>query len=268
MDFISQYNENKFERISTTFTKTLGQISASGVTQDMGSAYILLSAKVTGGQIPGRLRLYANQTSRDEDLGRATGNPNLSESIALVADIVLTDTNILTFDPPVIGTTFTNGEVWYNISGSLLTSITVNSYKIGIPNTTIGQELSITGSAIPSTGYGVSGSITAPKSFIIITGSAVTQSRLRLYSRPVTEVPLSEQTRSFDIQSQDGSFLIADLMFDSGSFQYPLVPVLEAYTWSTSNYAVGNNTIGYILQNRTAVTQNITASLHIYSTED
>jgi hypothetical protein len=268
MDFISRYNETKFERTSTAFTKTLGQISASGLTQNMGSAYILLSATVTGGQTPGRLRLYANQASRDADLGRATGNPNLSESIALVADIVLTNTNTLMFDPPVIGTTFNNGEVWYNISGSLLTSITLNSYQIGIPNTTIGESLFITGASIPSTGYGISGSITSPKSFIIITGSAVTQSRLRLYSRPVSEVPLAEQTRSFDTQSQDGSLLIADLMFDSGSFEYPLVPVLEAYTWTTSNYAVGDNSIGYILQNRTATTQNITASLYIYSTQD
>ena len=93
-------------------------------------------------------------------------------------------------------------------------------------------------------------------------------SRLRLYSRPVGEVPLVEATRSFDTQSQNNSLLIADLMFDSESFHYPLVPTVEGYTWTNENYAVGNNQVGYILENRSGAPANISASLYIYSTED
>ncbi len=62
--------------------------------------------------------------------------------------------------------------------------------------------------------------------------------------------------------------LIADVIFDTGSFAYKFVPVLEAYTWEAGNLSTGTGTLGYQLENRTGATQNITASLYILSTEE
>ena len=271
MDFLSQYNAYQFSRTTTDFTKAGNQLIDSGSPKtSMGGAFILLNAQLKGNP-PCRLRLYSDAASRDVDANRSWTNFNMSESVALIADIVLTDTNTVTFDPPIIGNTFSNGEVYYHLSASntpLTASIT--SYPLKTLNDSLdgNTSLMVSGSSVPTTGYGISGSITTSNSFIILSGSSTAVSRLRLYSRPVSEVPLAEVTRSFDTQSQDGALLIADLMFDSASFQYPLVPVLEGYTWTKENYAVGTNQVGYILENRSGGATNITASLYIYSTED
>jgi hypothetical protein len=97
-------------------------------------------------------------------------------------------------------------------------------------------------------------------------------SRLRIYSTDMTDVPLEEQTRSFGTQPNSGSKLIADMMFDSASFNYPLVPVLEAYTWEEPNYIPGVNRTSYILENLSSVTTvysgSLNTSLTIYTLED
>jgi hypothetical protein len=205
------------------------------------------------------------------DADRPSGNFNLTESVALISDIVLTDTNLLTLNPPVIGTTYNGGQVWYHLSGStspVIVSLTTYPLSVENDSTSDKYTLMISASSVPTTGYGVSGSINTLKSYLILSGSATSGSRLRLYSRPVTEVSLAEMTRSFGIPVQDNSLLIADLVFDSASFKYPLVPILEAYTWKSTDVSVGSNETGYILQNTSAGTTDLTASLHIYNTED
>ncbi len=274
MDFITQYSLNKFQRTSTTFTKLTGQNISSGSVTSLGGAFILLSAiSSEASAYKSRLRLYSDESSMITDADRTEGNYNLTASVALIADIVLTDSNKVTFTPPIIGNTFVGGQLWYNLSGSSapIINVEVQAYPIRPNNdSTTGTTtpLVISGSSIPTTGYGVSGSITAPKSFLILSGSSTVVSRLRLYSRPYTEIPALEATRSFSGQAADDSLLIADLVFDSASFKYPLVPVLEAYTWDKDSYLVGSGQVGYILQNLSAGTSNITASLYIYSTED
>lgn len=271
MDFINQYNTYQFQRSTTSFTKPTSANISSGSTTALGGTFVLLNAQSTTGA-PCRLRLYADQTSMILDANRAQGDFNLLDSVALVADVVITDGSTLKFDPPVIGNTFVGGQLWYNLSGSNTPpiTVTVTSYPIrAIGDSTDGNSsITISGSNIPTTGYGVSGSITTSKSFIILSGSSTQVSRLRVYSKPYTDIPLAEQTRSFGIQPSDGSSLIADLMFDSASFQYPLVPVLEAYTWSDDDYITGTGQLGYILENRTGGATDITASLFIYSTEN
>ena len=273
MDFLSQYNAYQFSRTTTDFTKVGGAgifVASGSPVTSMGGAFILLNARFRGNP-PGRLRLYSDINSRDVDADRPWNNFNISSSVALIADIVFTDTNTVTFDPPIIGNTFSGGDLYYHLSASnTAVTASVTSYPLKTFNDSLdgNTSLIVSGSTIPTTGYGISGSITTSKSFLILSGSSTSVSRLRLYSRPVDEVPLSEITRSFDTQSQDGALLIADLMFDSASFQYPLVPILEAYTWTADNYGVGSNQVGYILENRSGVATDITTSLYIYSTED
>lgn len=274
MDYLKQViSGSGFKRKDITIIKQGGPLTESGSVnrQDFGGAFVLLKASSTN---PCRIRLYSDESSMILDAPRSSTNFNISESVALIADIVLDNTQTsLTFNPPILGNTFSGGNTFYNISGSQdYTAVTLTVYPIGnTGNSTTGREtLSVARSSISNVGYGVSGSITSPKSFLILSASASTsQSRLRLYSTPINFVPLSEVTRSFDTASQNESQLIADFIFDSASFQYKLVPILEAYTWDTQNYFSGNNQVGYILQNLSATaTLNTTASLYIYSLED
>lgn len=270
MDFLTQYETNQFTRTTTTLTKFSGDSIVSKSLQDMGGAFILLSAQ---SEFPCRLRLYSNEASRTIDANRPLGNFNLTQSVALVADIFLTGSSPrLIFNPPIIGNTFSGGQLYYHLSGSSapIINVILESYPIKpIADSTEGDiGIIISASAVPTTGNGVSGSIDTPKSFLILSASATSESRLRLYSRPHTEIPTAEMARAFDTEPQSGSLLIADLMFDSASFQYPLVPILEAYTWTATNYAVGSGQLGYILQNRSAGTTDITASIYAYRLED
>lgn len=272
MGLLEQSLQQKFERTITSFTKVGGPTFVSGSPiQTMGSAYILLNAKITNGSPPCRLRLYADQTSRDLDVNRAQGNYNISASVALIADIVLTDINLFNFDPPIIGNTFSGGDVYYHLSGSAAgLTVEVTSYPIGISrdSNTDRVKLAVSGTLVTSGSFTTRGTVTGPKSFLILSGSATTGSRLRLYSRPIEEVPTAEISRSFTTLANSGSLLIADLVFDSASFQYPLVPIVEGYTWENGNYAVGSGQIGYVLENTTSTPTNVTASLYLYQTED
>lgn len=272
MGLLEQSLQQKFKRTITTFQKGATVTVASGSpVQTMGSAYILLNAKVVAGSVPCRLRLYADETSRDVDANRAQGNYNISASVALIADIVLTNTNIINFDPPIIGNTFSGGQVYYHLSGSpAALSVNVTSYPIGInQDSNIDRvNLAVSGTLVTSGSFSTRGTVIGPKSFLILSGSATTGSRLRLYSRPIGEVSLSEISRSFITLVNSGSLLIADLVFDSASFQYPLVPIVEGYTWENENYAVGTGQIGYVLENTTNTPTNITASLYLYQTEN
>ncbi len=269
MDFLTQYNTYLFKRDVTTFFKGSGAPISSGSITSMGGTFMLLDARATN---LSRLRLYSDEPSMITDAPRPVGNFNLSQSVALVADIVFNDINLLAFIPPIIGHTFVGGQLWYNLSGSIATNVTatITSYPLRPVGDSLdgNTEIQISGSNIPTSGYGVSGSITTSKSFLILTGSATSESRLRLYSRPYTDIPFTETTRSFGTASQAGSHLIADLVFDSGSFIYPFVPVLEAYTWNDAQYAVGSGQLGYILENLSASPTDITASLCVYSTEE
>jgi len=270
MGLIEQYTQQPFSRTVTSFHNENRLIESGSPIQTMGSSFILLSAKA-GGSLPCRLRLYSYLSIMDIDANRPTGSFNLTQSVALVADIVLTTTNQFNFDPPIIGSTYAGNVYWtINTPTTTPTTITLTSYPIE-ENGGTGDDrtsLIITGSSVAPGSYNTRGTITSPKSFIILTGSADVPSRLRLYSRPIDEVPAGEITRTFGTAISDGALLIADLMFDSASFQYPLVPILEAYNWQKQNYAVGNNEVGYILENLTVSPATITASLYLYKTEN
>ena len=271
MGILEQFIEQPFKRTTTTFNKPSGLIASGSPKQSMGSSFILLNARAAGAT-PCRLRLYADETSRDIDANRVTGSFTLNDSVALIADVLLTSSVSINFDPPIIGSTY-GGNVYWTINtftSAVDTTVTVTSYPIE-QNGGANEDrtsLIITGSAVTTQSYAARGTITSPKSFIILSGSATVPSRLRLYSRPIDNVPSSEISRSFDTETLDGSFLIADLMFDSTSFQYPLVPVLEGYTWDAKNYSVGSGEVGYVLENLTGTPSTISASLYLYTTEN
>ncbi len=270
MDFISQYNANLFTRTTTDFTKAENVLFDSGSPKlSMGGAFILLDAKLQGNP-PARLRLYSNAASRNADVSRGWTDFNVSPTVALIADIVFSTTSTITFDPPIIGNTFDGGEVYYHLSGSVTPiTVSVTSYPIKPNNDSLlgNKSLVAAAASVPSGGR-ATGNIDTSESFLILSGSSNSVSRLRLYSRPIAEVPSSEISRSFGTEAQDGSLLIADIMFDAANTQYPFVPILEAYTWTKEDYDVGSGTVGYVIDNRTASSATISSSLYIYSTED
>lgn len=236
----------------------------SGSTAAFDSSYILLGINA---QSPCRIRLYSDQSSMNADDSRASSSFAFDSTIGLVLDVELDASQLsFTFDPPVIGTTFSGSQTWYNISSSAAQSLTFTSYPIEFPTSTGRTQLLISGSNI-ITGSFLQGNISSPRSFIILSGSATSESRLRLYSRDINTVPTNEKIRGFGTEPSTGSSLIADISFDTPATQNKFVPILEAYNLTT--YASGSNFVGYILNNISSVTiSEVTASLYIYSTED
>lgn len=253
---------SKFRREQNIISST----PMSGSTTGFDKSYILLGISA---QSPCRVRLYSDSASMVIDRERPTSSFALNSSVGLVLDTELDNSNLyFTFDPPIIGTTFSNAETWYNISSSAAQSITFTSYPIEFSTSTGRTEISVSGSGLITGTTGVEGNTYSPKSFIILSGSASTsESRLRLYSKDIALVPNAEKIRSFGTEPATGSNLIVDIIFDSSSFDYKLVPTLEGY--NLASYSAGQNLVGYILQNVSSTTSlNVTASLYLYSTED
>lgn len=269
MGLIDQYSPTINTRVQTNIVKGASSppIKSSSL-QSMGGAFILLSAKLNTAP-PVRLRLYTDETSMIVDGPRPTANFNVSQSVGLIADISLDSTNILDFNPPIIGHTTDGGLVWYNLSGSATQDVSLVSYTLNpeADSDDNKQVLTVSCSSVPTTGN-LNGDVITAKSFIILTGSATQPSRLRLYSRPIADIPAGEISRTFDTQVGTGASLIADLVFDSASFVYPLVPVVEGYTWEQNDYVTGTGQVGYILENLSGGVTDITASLQIYVTEN
>lgn len=173
MGFINQFSRKINTRTETVISKDAGSGDiASSSLQTMGGAFVLLDAKVSTNP-PVRLRLYTDSSSMVIDANRAAGNFNLSQSVGLIADINLTTTEKLVFAPPVIGHTNAGGLVWYNLSGSGLQNVTLTTYALSdIADSYENKEaIHISGSQVLVTGgsiYGVSGSITTPKSYAIL----------------------------------------------------------------------------------------------------
>lgn len=269
MGMREQFITNPFQRQVISFTKPSIDTIASGSPKiDMGSSYIILAARLAQGTLPVRLRLYGDETSRDLDATRTRTNPVLNDAVALSADIYLDDLSY-TFDPPLIATT-KNGEVYWNLSGSIVeTNVELLTYPIE-RTSEFGQDrrrLLMTGSSITAWNR-AQGNITCPKSFLILTGSANQACRVRLYSVPIEEVPPQEITRVFTTAPFSFSELIADLSMSTANFQFPLVPPLEGFTWEAANLYPTTRTMGYVIDNNNASTLSISASVYIYDLED
>lgn len=247
----------------TRDTVTISNTPVSGSTGAFGSTYVLLNVQVDN---PCRIRLYSDSASVAIDDSRSTSSININDAVGLVVDAVINSSSYkLNFDPPIIGTTFSGSETWYNISGSNVTA-TFTYYPI---ESVYGERetLNFYATSLPS-GFSELGNKTSPKSFLILSASCnFTESRLRLYSRDINLVTSTEKNRTFSTAPTDGSYIISDMLFDSASYAYKLVPILQAYNLET--YPVGDNYVGFILENLSGVTRTgMTASLYIYKIEN
>lgn len=243
------------------FTQQTATLSVgSGSTTAFGLSYILLDVTSTSTT---RVRLYSDSASLGIDAPRTTASFDYSASVGLNLDASLDSASKLIFDPPIIATTFSGSETWYNVSSG---SVTITYYPIESAYATR-QELTFYAQSLP-VGSRITGNLTSPKAFLLLSASASTsQSRLRLFSRDIATIPVTETARGFGTASTDGSSLIVDMIFDSSSYAYKISPVLQAYNLVT--YTQGDNFVGYAIDNISNSTlSNVTASLYIYTIED
>ena len=244
---------------------TIDSSPSLGQSTGFGTSYILLGVTVESAC---RVRLYSDSASVALDEARPTSSFDIDPAVGLVVDAMITgSTTELTFDPPIIGTTFSTSATWYNISSSTAQNVTFTAYPIEFAEYPDERDtLTFMGADIPTASGGEQGNITSPKGFIILSGSTDTVARLRLYSRPVETVIPAEISRPFGGSPIVESSLIVDILFDAAG-SYKLTPVLEAF--NLEQYAQGSNQVGYILQNQSATAEaTITASLYIYPIED
>ena len=245
--------------INSTSPGTTGQL-------DMDATYILLGASVSA---PCRVRLYGTSGSVAIDKTRPSSSFDYSASVALNLDAGFTDVLSINFIPPIISTTYLNNKTWYNVESSTSVAVTLKYYPIEIDtgSRTYLQIPSITGTSLAGNET-ASGDFTSPKSFLILGAlSENSESRLRLYSRPIDQVPNSEKNRTFVTEPTSGSYLISDIVYDSASFFYRITPTIQAYNLET--YESGNNRVGYILENLSSNPQTgVYGSVLIYPLED
>jgi len=248
------------------FTRQAVSISntpVSGSLTTFGETYILLNVTVNN---PCRIRLYSDSGSVGIDNLRTTSSFDLSASVGLVVDTFITSQSYtLTFDPPIIGTTFSASQTWYNISGSNVTA-TFTYYPIKSDYAS-NTSLDFYATSIPS-GFSELNNKTSPKSFLILSASCnYADARLRLYSRSTSSLTSTEIARPFSTAPTDASSIITDMVFDSASYAYKLTPIIQGY--NIQSYTSPENKVGYIIQNLSGGTMtDVTASLCIYSIED
>lgn len=256
-------------------TVNLTNTPSKGSTTSFGGTYILLGITADA---PCRVRLYAKSASVAIDESRPSSSFNYSASVALNLDSALTpDAQSLTFVPPIIATTYAGGLTWYNIESMSAgpVNVGINYYPIEYNLNTrtwinIPDDVGITLNANQTSSGNFTGSATEllPKSFLMLNATSPSQSmRLRLYSKPIEEVPLTEKNRAYGLQPSASSYIISDMLFESRSFIYNISPVLQAY--NLEGYLSASNRVGYILQNTAGSTQtNLLTAIKIYPLED
>lgn len=256
--------------------RTLGLSNSptTGYSDQFGATYILMAVSASS---PCRIRLYADSGSVNVDALRPTSSFDYSASVALNIDVGLSaGTQSITFNPPVIATTLVNYRTWYNIESSTTPTNVVFTYYpielntgsrtwINIPNNT---GISLGANETSSGNFSGSGATVVPKSFLMMSAISINSNiRLRLYSRPIEDISNTEKNRLFGTQSADGAHLIVDMAFDSGSYLYPISPLLQAY--NLENYLSGSNRYGYIIENMSASPKtNVFTSIRTYPIED
>jgi len=262
------------ERGAVTLTNSPTSL---GETTQFQATYILLGATRVGSTDLCRVRLYGDSGSVAIDAPRPSGSFDYSASVALNLEVSFSPgSQSVIFDPPIIATAYLDNKTYYNIESVSTDTVSIDYYPIGFDTSQRGG-LTTPQSSIPATDK-ISGSITTmirgsetfmcPRSFVILqAASSHANTRLRLYSRPIEQVNLTEQNRAYTSSFSDGSYLIVDMLFDSASFNYRMTPNLQGFNLET--YPVGENRVGYIFENLSgSPITNAFASVTVYPVED
>lgn len=256
---------------------------------DLGSAYVLLD--ITN-DVPCRLRLYDNESSRDNvtEKSRVFGNTNIPASIALVGDFSMSNASNHTIDPSLYGIVEdpTSKLTYYKIDGVTsppYPTITFNRYTLEVPGINLSNRVNIPPIAHElAAGQRTTGSLAAssiPQTYLLVSASVSgsnTKARIRLYSISSSLDDATEIARPFATESSATSYLIVDAILSGSETTYFVPKIVGAnlqnmgtnlnITRTDRNKILGRNEMYYILDNLGTSTTKISASLHVFSLED
>lgn len=246
---------SKLARAQTTIAAGTGSV-------DMGYTYILLSVSADA---PCRVRLYSDSSSISIDESRPSSSFDIDSRVGLTLDAGLDAvTSSFTFTPPIIGTTFTSSQTWYNITNPG-TNVTFGYYPIELNDTASRTTITIMENGVVTSSVRT-GIVTVPNGYLFLSGYTTTESRVRLYSNTET-ASAAEQNRAFGDIPLEGTNLVADMLLDTASFTFKISPILQAFVLSPS-YLSGDNQMRYLVNNISSTPSvNITASFTIYPIE-
>jgi hypothetical protein len=264
-------------------TITVNAPSETGVAS-FGSAYAILDIFADK---PCRIRLYDNEASRDNvgEIARPFGNTNISASVALVSDFIISGSGRQYVDPVVYSVVdnYDTPLTYYRITETTLPVVfSVTRYLLEDNTISPSNRTTISVTDTITSGAFASGTIDpSPRTFLLVSASLATTTkpaRLRLYSKLDAINNTAEKNRTFDQPASASAFLIVDAILTGSEITYfsPKIIGANLNTMGTdlnitreSNILIeGDAEIYYILQNLDASTQTIAVSLHTYSLED
>jgi hypothetical protein len=276
-------------RAGASLTRETITISATASgSASFGSAYTILAISTDK---TCRVRLYDNESSRDNagEIVRPFGSSNVSASVALVGDFIISGSGRQYVDPVVysLAEDFADPYTYYRISendGSFPVAISVTRYLLEdntLDNTIGRRTLPPVSHELGASGI-ASGTIDpCPRTFLLVSASVATTTepvRIRLYSKFDAIDNQDEKDRTFDQPVSASAFLIADAILTDSEITYFSPKIIGAnlntmgtdlnITRQSNTLIEGTSEIYYILQNLGASTQTIDVSIHTYSLED
>lgn len=264
---------------ATSLNREKIYVDVTGANQYVGSVALGRTFVIVGSQTtkPCRIRLYGNSASRDDvtELARPFISQSIPASISLLADINLTDTSLFKLHPPLFGAnldTSVSSTIYYTITSSsvdLSSGVRVNLDRfimedikvVGLPEVVTRNTCTISGSV--TTGNSISGSLTTPKTYLLLQVIPSTSPvRLRLYSNDTYRDDPTEKARTFGVEPKSSSGIIAD-MYMSVTETSSFTPIVLGRNMKESPVPITY----YTLTNE-SVASTVTASLYLFSLED
>lgn len=272
------------DRTDVTFTTSVTGVGSASI----APSYAILKIQASS---PCRLRLYDNLSSRDEagEIVRPFGDTNISESVALVGDFSMSAAGQYAVDPVLyaVSADFNNPYTYYRVSPASSIDIKATVYPIEIVAPGVGVYSLDNRRTLPvitaslSAGAKVSGSLASteiPQTYLLVSASANSLSRLRLYSTTAALSNTQEITRPFSVEPSASFNLIADMILSASKTTYFSPKIIGANLANMGsnlllirgNQALidGENELYYIIENISASPIQVSASLHVYSLED
>jgi hypothetical protein len=277
-------------RAGARLTRDTITLPASAVSNaSLGGASIILSISADK---ECRVRLYDTEASRDNagEIDRPFGDTNISASVALVGDFIISGSGRQFVDPAVysVADSYASPSIYYRISeyqGASVPSVSITRYLL--EDNTLGNNIGRDTITVPTaTSLGASAMVDGtidpcPRTFLLVSASVATTTepaRIRLYSKLAAIDNEDEKNRAFHEPASASAFLIVDTILTGSETTYfsPKIVGANLDTMGTDlNITRQNNTliegtseIYYILENLGASTQTIDVSIHTYSLED
>jgi len=278
-------------------TITLITDSQKSGSVNLGIGYALLNIRTN---VPCRFRLYDTADSLENvgEASRSFGNLNISSSVALVGDFTMSLAGTpYSVDPILYGLVqnSSTGLSYYRVDNATTPpEIQITRYLIedsNVPASTnstynISNRRSFTiqtsSLAINGAASGTLGNNSAiPQTYLLVSASVSGTNnvvRLRLYSDSSPLLNAGERARNFEQEPTSSISLIVDAFISGSQTTYFVPKIVGANLQNMGTDLIplrlnrelvaGNNELYYIIENKSNVATQVTASLHVYTFED